>query len=117
MPEITYIQVGDYLLPNIILKDEGEDAEPLTKYGFMRKNYLKDHRPILYSQLLSSEELYPHCREVQRIANARLKSMMAQLVKRKPPPGRNTDGLAWAAHMNMLKHIVEENIFSELIYE
>jgi hypothetical protein len=116
MPEITYTQVGDYFLPNIKLKDP-PDAEPLSKYGFMRKNFLQDHRPILYSQLLLSEELYPHCREVQRQANARLETMMAQLVERKPPPNRNTDGLAWAAHMNMLKHIAEETIFADLIYE
>ena len=45
---ITYSQVGDYLLPNIALS-EPNDAEPLNKYGRMRKAYLKNHHLILYN--------------------------------------------------------------------
>jgi len=114
--KITYTQVGDYLLPNIVLR-KPPNAEPLTKYGFMRKNYLQDHRPILYRQMLMSEELYLHCREVQHQAQNRLKFMMEQSVKHNPPPDKGTDPIGWAAHMNMLKHSVEEVIFTELIYE
>jgi len=114
--EITYTKVGDYLLPNITL-NEPPNAEPLTKYGFMRKYYLQDHRPVLCRQMLMSEELYPHCHEVQRQAENRLKFMMEQMVKSNPPPDKGTDPLGWAAHMNMLKHSVEEVIFAELIYE
>ena len=29
------------------------------KYGRMRRNYLKEHRPVIYSQMLLSEKLYP----------------------------------------------------------
>jgi len=64
MPNITYSQIGDYLLPDIVL-GEPSDAEPLTKYGMMRKNFLKQHQPISYNRLLLTEKLYPHCREVQ----------------------------------------------------
>ena len=91
--------------------------EYLSKYGMMRRNYLEEHQPDLYAELLRDGELKAHCLEVQRIAENRLKSMMSQLVQVKPPPNRNTDGLAWAAHMSMLKRSVEEIIFSELIYE
>ncbi len=118
MENITYTQYGDYLLPNIILKDSLlENPEPLTKYGIMRRIYLKDHRPIFYDHLLLTEELYPHLREIQRTAENRLDIMMAQLVKQNPPPEKEIDSLAWAAHMNMLKHIAEETIFAELIYD
>ena len=89
----------------------------LSKYGFMRHGYLEEHRPDLYAELLRAGELKSHCFEVQQIAENRLKSMMAQLVQVKPPPNRNTDGLAWAAHMSMLKRSAEEIIFSDLIYE
>jgi hypothetical protein len=38
----------------------------------MHKAYLKEHKPILYSQLLSSERLYPLCREIDEAAETRL---------------------------------------------
>ena len=47
---MTYIQNGDYLIPDLKLSQQPE--KPLGKYGRMRKAYLKEHRPILYNQLL-----------------------------------------------------------------
>jgi hypothetical protein len=68
---ITYTAVGDYLLPNIALFDP-PNAPPLGYYGMRHKEYLREHRPILYNQLLLSERLYPLCREVDEAAVARL---------------------------------------------
>jgi hypothetical protein len=67
--EITYKKSGDYLIPDIRLNDIGV---PLGRYGRMRKAFLKEHRPIFYSQLLLSEQLYPLCREVDDAAKTRL---------------------------------------------
>ena len=47
----------DYDIPNLTLSEQPETS--IGKYGRMRKSYLKEHRPILYNQLLMSEELYP----------------------------------------------------------
>jgi hypothetical protein len=69
--ELTYFRTGDYLLPGIILSDP-PDAPPLGKYGRMHKAYLREHRPILYSQLLLSERLYPLCREIDESATSHL---------------------------------------------
>ena len=41
---MTYIQNGDYLIPDLKLSQQPE--KPLGKYGRMRKTYLKEHRPI-----------------------------------------------------------------------
>jgi hypothetical protein len=56
------------MLPNIGLSDP-PDAPPLGRYGLMRKLHLKEHRPILYNQLLMTEKLYPYLRNVDIIAN------------------------------------------------
>jgi len=69
--EISYSLAGDYLLPDIKLSDP-PDAPPLGRYGRMRKAFLKEHRPILYSQLLLSEKLYPLCREIDEAAATHL---------------------------------------------
>ena len=71
MNSICYVSVGDYLLPNIVLS-EPADAPPLGRYGRMHKAYLREHRPILYNQLLLSERLYPLCREIDEAAATRL---------------------------------------------
>ena len=113
--EITYTRVGDYLHPDLILSDPPY-AEALTKYGRMRRTYLKDHRKVFFNHLLLTEKLYPHLRDIQRAAESRLETMMVQFAKNSPPPDKAVDNLAWAAHMNMLKAQVEEIILSELIY-
>ena len=69
--EINYVRVGDYLLPNLKLSDP-PDAPPLGRYGLIHKAYLREHKPILYSQLLLSEQLYPLYREVDEAAATRL---------------------------------------------
>jgi len=115
MPKIDYIQCGDYFLPAITLRDPS-DAEPLTKYGMMRKRYLKEHRKITYGLMLTREELYPHCRAVQRQAEGRMDELMIQLAQRNPPPDKTACGLAWAHHMAGLHHTAEEIIFAEIIY-
>ena len=72
--EISYEKIGDYFLPKIILKNslnhKGE-IEPLGRYGRMRRAFLREHRPILYNQLLLSEKLFPHLWEISETANKR----------------------------------------------
>jgi len=72
--EINYIPIGDYFLPNIVLSDP-PNAPPLGKYGMMHKAYLKEHKSILYSQLLLSERLYPLCREIDEAATTRMRTI------------------------------------------
>ena len=76
---MTYIQNGDYQIPDLKLSQQPE--KPLGKYGRMRKTYLKEHRPILYNQMLLSEKLYPHLIEIDETAQSRLEQMMPQLAK------------------------------------
>jgi hypothetical protein len=68
--ELDYIAVGDYLLPALTLSDP-PDAPSLGLYGELHKRYLELHRPILYSQLLLSEKLYPICRGIDDAAQSR----------------------------------------------
>jgi len=115
MPDITYTLVGDYFLPNITLRDP-PDAELLTRYGMMRKNFLKEHRPISYNRMLLSEELYPHCRKIQQDAHRRLDSLMSDILVFRPPPNKNADNLAWAAHMTEIHRLAEKMMLDEIVY-
>jgi hypothetical protein len=70
---LEYQLVGDYLLPLLALSDP-PDAPPLGRYGRMRRAFLKEHLPIEYSRLLLSEQLFPHLRDVDTIADERQRS-------------------------------------------
>ena len=76
MPELTYTRVGDYLLPDIVLKEPPRElTEPIGKYGRMHRAYLKEHSPILYTQLVLTERLFPLLREVDEAARSRLSAI------------------------------------------
>ena len=46
---LSYTLHGDYYLPDLVLNEE----EPTYgKYGMLRKQFLKEHRPIRYQNLL-----------------------------------------------------------------
>ena len=76
---LTYTRNGDYLIPDLSLSEQPE--KPLGKYGRMRKAYLKEHRPLIYNQLLLTEKLYPHLLEIDETANSRLEQMIPQLAE------------------------------------
>ena len=116
--EITYTQVGDYLLPEIGIPEKEARLSSLTKWGLTRKHYLKDYCPKLYTELKLSGELFLHCYEIEKQACECMRFMMKQMVNRFPISEdlKNTDPLAWVGHMNGLKAQVEEVIRADLIF-
>jgi hypothetical protein len=77
---IDYIEVGDYLLPNLVLSERKGEHAPIGRYGAMRRAFLKEHRPIEYSRLLLSEQLFPHLRTVDEVADERRKNGCSESV-------------------------------------
>ena len=116
MSELTYTRSGDYLLPNLKLSETEE--KPLGKYGRMRRNYLREHRPVLWNRLLLTEKLYPHLREIDETANSRLEKMMPDLMKAAGVTEelKASDPMKWTGLMNNCKAQAEEAILNELIY-
>ena len=103
MNEITYKQNGDYLIPELSLP---EQTESIGKYGRMRKNHLKEHRPVLFNSLLLSGKLYPHLLEIEQTAQNRLTQLMQQLTAAQ---GVNEslkakDPMQWTGRMNNCTH-------------
>ena len=113
---LTYTRNGDYLIPDLSLTEQPE--KPLGKYGRMRKAYLKEHRPILYNQLLMSEKLYPHLIEIDETAQSRLEQLMPQLAKDAGATEqlKASDPMRWVGLMNTCKAQAEEILMAELIH-
>ena len=113
----TYTQVGDYLIPDISLPDA--PAYTIGKYGRMRKAYLKEHRPGLYTRLILSGKPHEHLAEVERTCNERLDIMIPQMAKAQgvTEAMKARDQLGWVGRMNEIKHSAEESILIEIVYE
>ena len=114
--EITYSRCGDYLIPDLVLsKDE---IQPIGKYGRMRKRYLKDHHPVIYSELLLTEKLYPHLREINKACEGRLELLVLQMAKSGGVTEalKAADQMAWVGKMNNIRSRAEEIVLHELVY-
>ena len=113
---LTYTRNGDYLIPDLKLSEQPE--KPLGKYGRMRKAYLKEHRPILYNQLLMSEKLYPHLLEIDETAQSRLEQLMPQLAAAAGATEqlKASAPMKWVGLMNTCKAQAEELLMAELIH-
>ena len=111
---LTYTLCGDYYIPNIKLSN----TEPIgwNRFSRMTRTYLKEHRPILYNNLVLSEQLFPYLKEIGETAARRMKQLEADLLKENPAPDKATQQMAWVQHMNMLRAQAEEIVMNELIY-
>ena len=116
MTSLNYTKAGDYQIPNLTLQNP--QTQELGRYGRMRRDYLKNHRPILYNRLILSEKLYPHLSEIDQTANRRLAQLMDDLTKANglTEALKADDPMRWTGLMNNLKSQAEEIILTELIY-
>lgn len=112
--KLGYKPCGDYLIPNIQLTYE--PTTPLGKYGHLRREYLRENNPILYNDLVLTEKLYLHLKEIDMISRRRLEIIQSDLLKAIPAPDKATHQMEWVQHMNTLKAQAEEIVMAELIY-
>ena len=113
----TYVQKDGYLYPNIAIPKE--DMRPIGKYGRMRKRYLKEHRPVLYNQLIVSGKLFSHLHEIDRTCNDRMELLISQMAKAENVSEilKAENQMEWIARMNNIQNRAEETVLHELIYD
>jgi hypothetical protein len=111
---ITYKQAedGDYLIPDIELPEQ----KPVNKYGLIRMDYIKVHKPLLWNRLMCRGTLNAHLHEIGETAYDRVELLIEELMKKDPPPDKATNQMGWVGHMNALKAQAEEIVLAELIY-
>ncbi len=77
MRGLTFRQNGDNLIPSLTL---GESINlPIRKYGRIRCDFSKNHRPTLYHELVLMGKLYAHPRELDTAAEVRLNTITPHL--------------------------------------
>ena len=113
----TYRQEGDYLLPNLSLPTIAEEYQ-IGKYGRMRKRYLKEHRPIPFTNLLLSGKLDQHLTEIDQACIERVERITADMAKTENVTEalKASDQMEWIGRMNSIRNRAEEIILTELVY-
>ena len=114
---LWYELIGDYYIPVLTLSSE--EQRPIGKWGRMHRDYLKEHRPILFNDLILSGRLWTYLADLNEQAKERLSLIIEQM---KASEGvteelKATDQMAWVSAMNSIRNRAEEIILRELIYE
>ena len=112
---IIYTNVNGYLIPNLTYKS-GEQMEQLGKYGFLRRDYLKNHRNSTYQVILLQDTIGEHLLEVDKAAREREEIILKQLEEKDPLPDKEKDQMEWVRAANGHRAIAEEIILKEMIY-
>ena len=111
----TYTRVGDVLLPDLTIGEA--EQRPIGKYGRMRKRYLKEHHPVIFSELLLSGKLYPHLLEIDEACEGRMELLVFQMAKREGVTEalKATDQMEWVARMNSIRSRAEKIVLNDLV--
>ena len=113
---IEYRLVGDYYVPNLILKKEEKII--LNKYGRSRLKFLKENRKAEYTIMFINGTLNKHLKEIQETAEERIEVIIEQIKQKNSltEEMKNTDQLYWVGMMNNFRNTAEEIVLNELIY-
>lgn len=85
----------DYYLPCLVIPEE--EIHTIGVWGRKHQQYLKEYRPILYSDLILSGRLYSYLADIDTQARNKLNLIVKQLAKKEGINEhlKERDQLAW----------------------
>ena len=107
---------GDYYLPCLVIPEE--EVHTIGIWGRKHQQYLREHRPIIYSDLVLSGKLYSYLADIDTQARNKLYLLVTQLAEKEciNEQLKAQDQLAWVGAMNSIRNRAEEIVLEELIY-
>ena len=112
---INCIRSGDYFIPDLKLPEE---TRPIGKWGRMHREYLKEHHPIRFNNLVLSGNLWTYLAELNEQAQQRKETLIAQMQSTEgiTEALKAADPISWSQRMNNITARAEEIMREELIY-
>jgi len=112
----TFSTVSDYQIPNLTVPEEPET--PLGIWGKRRLDYLKNHRRVLYVNLLTSGKLAEHLREIDAAAYEQHETIVRQMAAAQglTEQHKSENQMLWVGKMNNIRACASEIVREELIY-
>ena len=113
---LWYELIGDYYIPVLTLSPK--EDRPIGKWGRLHRDYIKEHRMILFNDLVLSGQLWTYLADLNEQAQERLSLIIDQM---KATEGvteelKVADQMAWVRAMNSIRNRAEEIILHEMIY-
>ena len=114
MEQFTYIKTGDYYIPDWKLPEE---HRPIGRWGRMHRDYLKEHRPVVFNQLVLSGKLWTYLADINEQAQQRMEVLVKQMMSSEGVTEdlKETNPMEWIAKMNLIQIQAEEIILNELV--
>ena len=112
---LDYVLAGDYYIPDLKLPEE---IRPIGRWGRLHREFLKEHRPGRYNELLLSGTLWTYLADLDEQAADRLACIISQMQAAEgiTEELKAHDPLAWVGAMNSIQSRAEEIILSEMVF-
>lgn len=116
MKQITYIKVGDYFIPDWKLHEE---QRPIGRWGRMHRDYLKEHRPVVFNQLVLSGNLWTYLADINEQAHQRMEVLVKQMMASESVTEelKETNQIEWVQRMYHIRNVANAITANELIYQ
>ena len=113
---LWYELQGDYYIPCLVLDEAG--TSPIGMWGRKHQQYLKEHRPVLYSDLVLSGKLHSYLADIDTQARNKLHLLVTQLAEKEGinEQLKSQDQIAWVGAMNSIRNRAKEIILREMIF-
>ncbi len=114
---IGYRNVGDYIIPNLILPPE-EARVTLGKWGMLYKDYLQKNKKVLFTTLLTQGRLYQQCAEVEKQAREMYDTLIELMKEAEGVTEqlKEENQMEWVCRMQNIEARARDVITTELIY-
>ena len=95
-----------------------EEESTYGKYGMLRKQFLKEHRPARYQYLVMTGELTGHLNQVDQDAREQVEILVKQMAEKQSVTEqlKMQDQMKWVGLMNSIKACAEEIVLKERVY-
>lgn len=112
----TYEQQGDYLIPCITLPTEEEKS--IGVWGRRHLRYLKTHRKIIYTNLITSGKLNSYLADIDEQAEDMFSRLVKHMTEREGVTEqlKANNQLEWVRLMNNIRNSATEIVTANLIY-
>lgn len=111
-----YRTVGDYRIPNITLPTEA--SKSFGMWGLKRKDYLMQHRRVMFNIMLMNGTLWAYFAEIDEQASAMFSRLVEQMKVNEDITEKLKvdDQMEWVARMNNIEARAREIVNHELIF-
>ena len=112
---MDYVLVGDYYVPDLKLPEEHRS---IGHWGRLHQSYLKQFRPMVYSDLLLSGKLHTVLADLNEQATERCSLIIEQMKQAEgvTETMKADNQMLWVQSMNSIRNRAEEIIRQEMIY-